>query len=852
MEIRKGRALGNRWISMFLVWMLVFGFGVGASIPSYASALGLQGYRSQNEEHRDITNTSVTARDDTESDVEIKKADARDGDAISIHVDEDVQVHAVSKNARYLGSEFLFEDEQHQAMLDFEMVDERDVLIRPKQTGIVTMRSTFETESGEKVQTNTSIVVYSNLVFDFNDKSGDIYRDENPLYPSKNADGYDAKTDEIEIGIVNFENKTGYTLLGWSTKPDGSGVNFLTGDTLKTGIYTSDLVLYAIWNFDETMETTKTYDDSVVETTSVSQTMEEETAASAQNNTPNEENPISDAASNSESNEERNQDLSEEWNPESNVDSKEIAQDLPEGIMYRYDTSYHVNKQESTSTSRNDTGAVTSVSDRIDVKMYLLGEAPLEEPEFKALLVGVSENAPMPTHTSVSRVGAGSMSFGEITFTSPGIYKYRVTQDTSVTQGYIWDLSEIEITYLVSLAEQKLQYSKTVSRNKVHIRDIDFTNQYRLPRLTVHFDTNGASDVVEDQEIAAGGYVAKPMTPKKLGYVFSDWTCDGEVFEFTTPITSSMTLVANWEEKTHLVEFRDALDANEGSADLILDVITVVHGDEAKMPVIPDNKTGYHFLKWDKSTRNIVDDQVLHAVYEPNIYTVCFSGNALGVNGITPNVHHSYDVDYPLPLNGFTREGYIFAGWSTINDGEVVYQNGETVRNLNAANNGFVMLYAVWEPIQKEVENIDTNSNETEAEEKVQSTEKIAGWEVDGEIETRFSDAMVMNAIGVKREDSIVHYHISEDGRGVLTRRGVEMTIVSPKDVQVQERIEILQEGEKEPDSESDVSVVWERGKTNAKQVPKTSDGLEFSYLASIGVGFFLICVYLRRKSSKS
>lgn len=44
----------------------------------------------------------------------------------------------------------------------------------------------------------------------------------------------------------------------------------------------------------------------------------------------------------------------------------------------------------------------------------------------------------------------------------------------------------------------------------------------------------------------------------------------------------------------------------------------------------------------------------------------------------------------------FTKDGQLFAGWSTRPDGPVEYEDGQSVKNLTAENGATVTLYAVW------------------------------------------------------------------------------------------------------------------------------------------------------------
>ena len=52
-----------------------------------------------------------------------------------------------------------------------------------------------------------------------------------------------------------------------------------------------------------------------------------------------------------------------------------------------------------------------------------------------------------------------------------------------------------------------------------------------------------------------------------------------------------------------------------------------------------------------------------------------------------------------LFTNGFSRDGYDFAGWTTTSSWEgTPYADGESVKDLATENGAVVTLYAQWEP----------------------------------------------------------------------------------------------------------------------------------------------------------
>ena len=69
-------------------------------------------------------------------------------------------------------------------------------------------------------------------------------------------------------------------------------------------------------------------------------------------------------------------------------------------------------------------------------------------------------------------------------------------------------------------------------------------------------------------------------------------------------------------------------------------------------------------------------------------------------NGGTPNENQEITTEeesYTLPECPFSRTGYTFDGWATSANGSVIYENKETIENLNGTA---VNLYAKWTPIQ--------------------------------------------------------------------------------------------------------------------------------------------------------
>jgi uncharacterized repeat protein (TIGR02543 family) len=75
-----------------------------------------------------------------------------------------------------------------------------------------------------------------------------------------------------------------------------------------------------------------------------------------------------------------------------------------------------------------------------------------------------------------------------------------------------------------------------------------FARDYLWTIYTVKFDLNGGDSApIDPQAVMTGFKVPEPADPSRTGYTFTGWYLDGQEFDFNTPITSNITLVAHWK-----------------------------------------------------------------------------------------------------------------------------------------------------------------------------------------------------------------------------------------------------------------------------------------------------------------
>ena len=64
----------------------------------------------------------------------------------------------------------------------------------------------------------------------------------------------------------------------------------------------------------------------------------------------------------------------------------------------------------------------------------------------------------------------------------------------------------------------------------------------------VIFDSKGGTSI-QAERIKKNQVVSEPPTPVLEGYVFDGWLLDGNPYDFSQPVTKSITLTGSWHRK---------------------------------------------------------------------------------------------------------------------------------------------------------------------------------------------------------------------------------------------------------------------------------------------------------------
>lgn len=207
--------------------------------------------------------------------------------------------------------------------------------------------------------------------------------------------------------------------------------------------------------------------------------------------------------------------------------------------------------------------------------------------------------------------------------------------------------------------------------NNSNCNDNCLTNVYH----SVQFDSNGGS-FIHTQIVKHGGY-ATYVEPYRYGYEFLGWYLNGVKYDFSTPVTEQIVLVAKWEKKeeqkpdepddeTFIVDF----DSNGGTH---VDSQEVIENNEVKKPQNPTREC-YQFVGWYKDaaltekydfSTPVTSDMTLYAKWrddgscDSNVYRVRFDSNK-GSDVATQWVEEGDRAYEPKDPK---RDGYEFVGW---------------------------------------------------------------------------------------------------------------------------------------------------------------------------------------------
>ena len=222
---------------------------------------------------------------------------------------------------------------------------------------------------------------------------------------------------------------------------------------------------------------------------------------------------------------------------------------------------------------------------------------------------------------------------------------------------------------------------------------------YNRRKYRVSFNSNGGTGEAFTQEFYFG--CPEPLTENSFsntGYVFVGWSfsASGDVeysnqSEFET--SCDITLYAVWKEPktvTYKVQHYKQTTFLGNNYELVSGDTQNLSGKTGELTqAAAKTYTGFTAKTFSQVTINESGNSVVRIYYDRNKYIVSFNANSASGNMASQTFY--YGVEQAIRTNSFEKSGYTFNGWATSSNGQVVYENKETV-----SVDSNLTLYAQW------------------------------------------------------------------------------------------------------------------------------------------------------------
>ena len=208
--------------------------------------------------------------------------------------------------------------------------------------------------------------------------------------------------------------------------------------------------------------------------------------------------------------------------------------------------------------------------------------------------------------------------------------------------------------------------------------------------FTVTFDTDGGSSI-SSVTVRRGETVERPADPTKDGYTFDNWYTEaGTLYDFSTAVTSNLTLTARWIEGNSFIVSFDSDGGSSVASQRIFEDETVTQ------PADP-TKAGYTFVRWELDgaefnfatpiTRSITLKAVWTEGIADNSGRVTVTFNTQGGSAVArQTLDNGERATRPADP---TRTGCTFGGWFTT-------ATGNTAFNFDNPITRNVTVFARW------------------------------------------------------------------------------------------------------------------------------------------------------------
>lgn len=249
-------------------------------------------------------------------------------------------------------------------------------------------------------------------------------------------------------------------------------------------------------------------------------------------------------------------------------------------------------------------------------------------------------------------------------------------------------------TATVQLTRYQTQSSSFLTKLEI-IREV-LVEEANIRTVTFNYNDGGAT-ANKVVEVASGSKVSAEAAPSYAHHRFHEWQLGGVAYDFSTAVTSNITLTADWTQ-LYTISFANG----GGSGDAPAAIADKAQGETFTVPAntftAPEGK---EFWKWNDGTNDYLPEATytvgtanvtLTAVWRTPAahYAITYNKGAYGTGTIEAG-DKVQDVPFTLSSDRFTRDGYVQTGWAESDGGAKAYDLGGSY-----TANADITLYPVW------------------------------------------------------------------------------------------------------------------------------------------------------------
>ena len=244
-------------------------------------------------------------------------------------------------------------------------------------------------------------------------------------------------------------------------------------------------------------------------------------------------------------------------------------------------------------------------------------------------------------------------------------------------------------------------YKMTITIAKGSTGNLSYTAGWQSNQNGINYNANGGFGNMDAQSASTDETVTLQKNKfERVGYTFSGWSSSptGSVeytdqSQYTMGADSSYTLYAVWTPIQYTITYNLAGGTDMGNPEQY-------NIESNQITLIAPTRQGYVFAGWTNESVSEPTKEVTistgttgkksyTAVWAATIYYHANGGSgSMDTQTIVTNSSNTN-----LYANSFTREGYLFDGWSLSANGTIAY---EKEAKFNCGSDGEYHLYAVW------------------------------------------------------------------------------------------------------------------------------------------------------------